>query len=332
MLIIPNSIHMKITVFLTCILVIACSYGCMQNANGKQGSSLIQNKEDSTHYRTLTPEEKKVIIDKETEMPFTGKFDSFFGKGTYLCKRCDAVLFKSVDKFNSNCGWASFDNGVKGAIKYVPDPDGMRTEIECANCGAHLGHVFYGEKFTPKNTRYCVNSISMIFVPENSTKQATTDTAYFAGGCFWGVQYYMEKDKGVKSTTVGYMGDNSSNPTYEDVSSHTTHFAETVQVIFDPTKTTFETVAKYFFDIHDPTQINRQGPDVGENYRSEIFYTHPEQKQTAEKLIGLLEAKGLKVATLVKPATKFWKAEEYHQHYYAKENGTPYCHRFVNRF
>src|ERR1035437_2030581 len=135
MLIITNSIHMKITVFLTCIYIITGSYGCMQNADGKQGSSVIQDNQDSTHYRTLTPEEKRVIIDKETEIPFTGKFDNFFGKGTYLCKRCDAVLFKSVDKFNSNCGWASFDNAVKGAIKYVPDPDGMRTEIECANCG-----------------------------------------------------------------------------------------------------------------------------------------------------------------------------------------------------
>jgi peptide methionine sulfoxide reductase msrA/msrB len=287
---------------------------------------------DTMHYRVLTPEEKSVIINKNTEAPFSGKFDNFFGKGDYLCKQCGALLFKSVDKFNSGCGWASFDNAVKGSVKYIPDPDGMRTEIECAHCGGHLGHVFYGEKFTPKNTRYCVNSLSMDFIPDKSTKQATEDTTYFAGGCFWGVQYYMERDPGVTSTTAGYMGDKLPNPTYEEVSSHSTDFAETVRVIFNPSKTTFEKVAKYFFDIHDPTQVNRQGPDVGKNYRSEIFYTKPAQKQTAEMLIGLLKNKGYKVATLVEPATKFWKAEEYHQDYDKKNNETPYCHVYVERF
>jgi methionine-R-sulfoxide reductase len=120
-------------------------------------------------YRHLTPEEERVIVDKGTEMPFTGKYTNTTAKGVYICKRCGKPLFYSKDKFPSECGWPSFDDAIPGAVLSKPDPDGERVEIECANCGAHLGHVFKGEHFTNKNTRYCVNSISMIFVPADST-------------------------------------------------------------------------------------------------------------------------------------------------------------------
>lgn len=122
---------------------------------------------DTMKYNELTKAEERVIIDKGTERPYTGRFYDHSEEGIYTCKRCGAELFRSEDKFDAQCGWPSFDDEVEGAIKRVTDADGMRTEITCANCGAHLGHVFKGEGFTPKNTRHCVNSISLEFMPES---------------------------------------------------------------------------------------------------------------------------------------------------------------------
>lgn len=115
-------------------------------------------------YNHLTPKEEAVMINKQTEAPFTGEYDSFFEAGTYICRRCNSLLYKSETKFHSGCGWPSFDEEIQGAVKRIPDPDGKRVEIVCNNCGGHLGHIFIGEQFTEKNTRHCVNSISLKFI------------------------------------------------------------------------------------------------------------------------------------------------------------------------
>ena len=283
---------------------------------------MAQNKE-------LTRMEKYVIRDKGTERPFTGKFYDFNEKGTYICKQCSAPLYHSSFKFDSGCGWPSFDDEIPGAVKRVPDADGERTEITCAKCAAHLGHIFLGEGFTSKNTRHCVNSISMEFIPDSSDK---IETAIFAGGCFWGVEYYMQKQPGVMTVESGYIGGDKEDPSYEQVCQKNTGHAEAVRITFDNTKTDYETLAKVFFEIHDPTQTDGQGPDIGEQYRSEVFYTTPKQKEIAEKLIGQLRSKGYDVATIVTPATKFWTAEDYHQNYYVRKGTEPYCHGYTKRF
>lgn len=156
--------------------------------------------------------------------------------------------------------------------------------------------------------------------------------AYFAGGCFWGVQYYFDEVPGVIRTRAGYMGGTVPEPTYEQVKTGTTGHAETVEVTYDPDLVSYEELAKLFFEIHDPTQLNRQGLDVGTQYRSVIFYCDEDEKRTAEKLISELRQKGLNVVTALEKAGKFWEAEDYHQHYYKLRNQQPTCHVRVKRF
>lgn len=287
-------------------------------------------------YNKLTLEEERVIIRKGTELPFTGKYLNNKQAGIYVCKRCGASLYRSDDKFDSHCGWPSFDDEIPGAVKRVPDPDGQRTEIMCANCGAHLGHVFTGEGLTKKNIRHCVNSISLVFVPAakagDKDKRPQTKKAYFAGGCFWGVEYWFKKTDGVVAVRSGYMGGIVKHPAYEQVCTGKTGHAETVQVEYDPARVSYEDLARLFFEIHDPTQKNRQGPDIGGQYRSAIFYVDDQQKETANRLIEQLRKKGLDVVTAVERAGDFWQAEEYHQDYYEKAGGRPYCHLRTKRF
>lgn len=291
-----------------------------------------QKKTITSELKELTPAEERVIVGKGTERAFTGKYDKFYEEGTYVCKRCSAELYNSDNKFDSGCGWPSFDDEVPGAVKHIPDADGMRTEITCNACDGHLGHVFLNEGFTAKNTRHCVNSISLEFIPAKEIINEELDTAYFAGGCFWGVEFYMEKAPGVISAESGYMGGYKKDPTYREVSSHKTGHAEVVRIVFNPDKISFEAIARLFFEIHDPTQVNRQGPDVGDQYRSEVFYNSMEQKVITQKLINILDKDGFKVATRLSAAREFWAAEKYHQDYYDNKGGIPYCHAYVKRF
>jgi peptide methionine sulfoxide reductase msrA/msrB len=289
------------------------------------------NGQNSSLYRILTPEESGVIINKGTERAWTGKYTDHKGDGTYLCKQCGAALYRSDDKFDSHCGWPSFDDAVPGAVKRVPDADGMRTEIICSNCGGHLGHVFEGEGFTSKNIRHCVNSVSLDFA-EAELESGRYETALLAGGCFWGVEYYLQKMDGVESVVSGFTGGTVKNPSYREVTTGRTGHAETVKVVFDPEKVSYEEVVRMFLEIHDPTEVNRQGPDIGTQYRSEIFYLSQKQREVAEKLLGQLRDKGYRVATRVTKATEFYEAEKYHQDYYFNNGKTPYCHAYTKRF
>jgi peptide methionine sulfoxide reductase msrA/msrB len=340
------------------------SISVVAGQNGSQADVYIDEiafYRERTMYRQLTPAEERVIVHKGTEAPFTGKYDRHFEKGVYTCKRCGSELFESASKFRSDCGWPSFDEQIPGRVQWQTDADGRRTEVICNNCGAHLGHVFLGEGYTEKNTRYCVNSISMDFIPAEKRAQKTDDAvgagprarpdgagqpqgvaptnpqsairnpqstarALFASGCFWGTEYYLQRAGGVISTTVGFSGGHVENPTYKQVCTGRTGHAETVEVIYDPAKTSYEQLARLFFETHDFTQVNRQGPDIGPQYRSAIFYLDDEQKQIAERLVRQLRQMGYDVKTEITPAGKFWVAEDYHQDYYNTTGKTPYCH------
>ena len=271
-----------------------------------------------------------IVQDKGTEVPFTGEFNNFQMQGTYLCKQCGLALFRSQTKFNSGCGWPSFDEEIPNAVKSVPDVDGRRTEILCARCNAHLGHVFSGEGYTTKSIRHCVNSLSLDFVEDN--KVTDTQEALFAAGCFWGVETYFKKLPGILKTEVGYTGGSKQNPTYEDICNKNTGHYEALRVIFNPAVVSYEKVTKYFFEIHDATQSDGQGPDLGPQYLSAIFYYNEEQKLIANKIMGLLAEMGKKIATKLLPVNTFWPAEDYHQNYYEKTNKTPYCHIYSKIF
>ena len=283
-------------------------------------------------YNQLNSEEIRVIENKGTEMPFSGKYNSFYEAGVYKCKKCNTPLFKSTDKFDSGSGWPSFDNAIEGAVKEVPDADGRRVEIVCASCDGHLGHVFRGEQMTPKSTRHCVNSVSLDF--ESLDKGDKYKKAYFASGCFWGVEYWFDKQDGVVNADSGYMGGHLENPSYPEICRKDTGHLETVEVTYDPTVVSFETLTKLFFETHNPEQMNGQGPDIGPQYLSAVFTNNIEEEDIVQILINQLEDKGMNIATMIKDANehKFYIAEYEHQNYYKLRNSQPYCHAFTKRF
>ncbi len=197
-------------------------------------------------------------------------------------------------------------------------------------CGFYANCTNTGEG--KENTLQNMADVKAIPSDYSADSARHTATAYFAGGCFWGTQYYFEKAKGVIDTKVGYMGGHTQHPTYEQVCSHTTGHYETIKVVYDTRQTDYEKLARLFFDIHDPTQSDGQGPDIGQQYMSVLFYSDSSQRQIGEKLIAILETKGYKIATRLLPVTTFWEAEEYHEHHYDREGTTPYCHKFIDRF
>jgi len=282
----------------------------------------------------LDPEAYRVTQKAGTEPPFCGNLLDNKKEGIYCCVVCGLPLFSSEHKFTSGTGWPSFYREFDPQhVRRVEDRShGMvRTEIECARCGAHLGHVFDdGPK--PTGERHCLNSASLVFYEKGAelppeSRPIKTEVAYFAGGCFWGIEHYFQKGPGVINAVSGYMQGNTENPTYKDVCYKDTGHAETVMVVYDPTRITYRRLLEAFFDMHDPTQLNRQGPDVGTQYRSGIWYVSEEQREQAEAYIRQLQESGKlrgPIVTQVERAKTFWPAEDYHQDYIAKTGRA--CH------
>ncbi|MBN2199329.1 MAG: bifunctional methionine sulfoxide reductase B/A protein [Candidatus Aminicenantes bacterium] len=295
----------------------------------EEGKLMIKKveKTDEEWKALLTPEQFRVLRRKGTERAFTGIYNDRYEPGLYVCAACGNPLFSSETKYDHGTGWPSFADAVRpGAVTFHEDSSFMmnRTEVRCAACGSHLGHVF-DDGPPPTGRRYCINSVALDFKSAGADKDAVpagkTETAIFAAGCFWGVEDKFRRVPGVLSTEVGYTGGRTKNPTYKQVCSNTTGHAEAVRLVFDPGRVSYEDLVRLFFKLHDPTQLNRQGPDVGTQYRSAVFALDKAQEETAQRVKSELDrsgAFGRPIVTEIVPAAEFYLAEEYHQQYFEK--------------
>lgn len=293
----------------------------------------------------LTPMQYTCTQEAGTERPFENQYWNNKEPGIYVDVVTGEPLFSSLDKYDSGTGWPSFTRPIEDnhlTLKADHEMAVERTEVRSKAGDSHLGHVFDDGPKEAGGKRYCMNSASLNFIPVDKMKEkgygrflfpfATKkgwEIATLAGGCFWGVEELIDKEKGVIETEVGYTGGKLKNATYKDVHLGTTGHAEAVRILFDPKVLSYEDLLLYFFKLHDPTTLNQQGNDKGSQYRSAIFYNSEKQKEIAEKVKARVEkshAWKKPLTTEITEASDFWSAEESHQKYLVKNPGGYTCH------
>lgn len=280
-------------------------------------------KTDAEWQSILTEQQYFVTRKKGTERPFSSEMCESIEAGLYACVCCGTPLFDSREKFKSGTGWPSFTQPIKeNAVSYFKDQSHGMTRVEtlCNTCDAHLGHVFQdGPK--PGGLRYCINAVSLQKMESNLQKVT------FGGGCFWCTEAIFQQLNGVEKVVSGYSGGHIKNPTYKEVTSGLSGHAEVVEISYDPSKISLDDLIRIHLTTHDPTTLNRQGGDVGPQYRSIIFYSNEEEKKVIQQVIEEVQASYSEtIVTEIAPYGYFYKAEDYHQDYFnnnAQKN--PYC-------